>query len=413
MVILKRSYCSAVLFLCVAVAAVSCGDGSSAPNMLSTPKVVAVDSSNDRVAVVDEAGQGFAALSFINAATDAVILGQPAISRTLNTSLQSLLTASPLGIVAAASPATATTTRAFVIGAVTDATTGDLVTNRIAVFDFDGTTPTVPSFSPISVSNGGTTDTTIALSQIALDDSQNHLFVIDKTNNKLHVYSTVDGSEDASSPINLINDPQGFINLPTAMAIDTRLRRLFIASNAGVELAQQIVTSYNLDNLSDTTQFTVAYRFSSIDVVTNAAGTVLAGIVMDQPLLALLQIDAAVTSATEIATLTNTASTTTTDETTATLITGTLSVVKAVRDSQDILYVYAGQSDGNTLVAKVSADLTAVTTFALATSNGLQESIDSLNDPTTGTSEKLYISSVGGGDVISTAVGDTDFTRIP
>ena len=393
------------MLLVLTAGASACSGGDSGNGVLDRPQQVAVDSDNGRLVVVDA---DVPVLTVVDTATGDVVGEQPVISETDNDSLLPSLTASPLDLVAIASPELATTTRLFILGALEDTTSGALVSNRVSVFDYDGTTIALSAFSPIAVSDGddGTDDAALVLSSLAVDRDSDRLFVLDKTAALLHMYSTVDGTEDDDSPIVLAG-------IPSDMALDLDLRRLFIAN---VSADNQVITVVNLDDLADVTAIPLDLDLRDIGVATSAAGTALAGSVDDEARLVVYAIDTdTFLTATEIGSITASTETTDTDddESEETLITGSLAQVELVRTADDALFFYASQSDGNLLAGSVSSDFSAVTSFALETNNPLQDGIAVLRDPDSNAATAVYVASSSGGLVIATDVGDEEnFSRI-
>lgn len=392
-----------LLFLCLGLAA--CGGGDSFENHLAAPSQIAADSLNRRLLVFDE---GLSALSVLDTSTNEVQTEDPLVSEDVNASLAASVTASPLDLVAIPSPTDETVTRVFATGTIVDGA-GELLSNRIAVFDIAGTTPAASSFSPIIVSDNddATDDSDFVLSSLAVDEANDRLFVLNKTLGELFIFSTGDGTEDANSPIALNGTP-------SRMAIDPDLRRLFIASAAD-DAAGQIVTTISLDGLS-TTEIPVTEPLRDIGVVTNETGTVFAGIVSDESRLVIYRLDTGTfTTATELFSVTHSLETSASDDGSGeeTLITASVADLAVMRDTADQVFVYAAQSDGNILVARLSADLSELTSFALETGNELMQGIAVLEDSDTGDARVVYVASPFDGLIVSAVVGDeTDFSRI-
>ncbi len=397
------------LLMLAAVLAFSshCGGGSeSSSGTVRAPDLVAVDSANSRVVVLDE---GRAALSAIDATGHSLISGGPIIGAHDNTSLYPSLSAEPLDVVATPSPSASTTTRIAVVGSVRDASTGVAISNRVYFFDFDGSAISAPSFSPISADDGdsATDDTADVLTALAVDAAGGQLFVLNKTDSALHVYSLSDGTEAAVSPIALTGTP-------SRMALDGDLGVLFVGSSDGDEAAQ-VLTVVDLSDLSSS-EIALGIPVRDLSVVSAAAGTVLAAVQSDDAALLFYTVDTLTfASVTQIGTITNSTETTDTndDSREETLITGSLSQVELVEASDGRIFAYASQSDGNLLVAALSADLATLSSFALETRNELQGGVAARLDTGTGFASEIYTASTQDGLVVYTPVGDEDtFSRI-
>lgn len=393
-----------VYLLCFA----ACG-GSDADNILAHPASLAIDSSNSRMVVFDETA---AAFSVVSTSANTVVAEQALIDKNHNTTLFDYLTAAPVDAAVIPSPASSTTSRVFVLGGFSDPTSGEHVDNRVVVFDYDGSTVSMPSFSPVKVEDDDATtdDDGNVLASIAADTTTGRFFVANKTLTELFIHSTSDGSEDASSPIDVTGTPG-------RMLIDPDLRRLFIASTSETA-GEMVVTTLNLDNFADKTEITLDFPVRDLAVASTGIGTVLAVLPADDARIDIYQINTtSFDSVTAIGagSVGNTSETSSTSDGSSqeTVITGVLAQVELARASDDTLFAYATQSDGNLFVVEIAADLASFTSFALETGNTLQNGISSLKDTTTGDTTDIYAASPQSGLVIRADIGeDTSFSRI-
>ena len=154
-----------LLFLLLLIT--SCSSGTT--TLFSDPTQVGVDSTNDRVFVIQGDRQVFA----FTASTLAEIGDQPVVDETDNETVFDLM---PTVTTYFAVYSTSTSSRLFVLGSLTD-DSGNVVLNRIRVLDFDGTTFTEASFSPIILSDGddATTDSDNSFTGMVLDQANSVL----------------------------------------------------------------------------------------------------------------------------------------------------------------------------------------------------------------------------------------------
>jgi len=166
------------------------GCSSNDQSLLEFPSIVAIDSANNRVFVIDNQRGG---IYLVNPQTNKVQDNGP-------------LLASPPPEVLPVFPSNGVVndmgnglSRIFVVG-LNDAGPQ----NQVVVLDFDDAGGIRgASYNPIQVNAAGT-DVLVGL---AVDPGAGLLFVTDSTANQLHAYNISDGSEVANSPISITDSP--------------------------------------------------------------------------------------------------------------------------------------------------------------------------------------------------------------
>ncbi|OVE81636.1 hypothetical protein BVY03_03280 [bacterium K02(2017)] len=375
------------LFICASFI-VSCGSGTS-PGQFISPSHVVVDSTNDRVFVTESPQQ----LVALVASTLEDIGDQPIVNEANDATTFALL---PRVVSNFALFQTGAISRLFIMGAFVDAN-GNRVLNRIRVLDFDGTTFTQPSFSPIDLSDGdnSTLDTDNSYADMLVDQANSRLYITDATTGLLYVLNPADGTT--------LNAPIAIAGTPQQMSLDNG--RLYICNSTST-VANQLVTVVNSSDFTTTT-IDVGAPCRLIAAKSNTNGTVLLVKRSDSQTILILSVNTTTfASATPINTAT--AGFLNGSLSAGTGITSSIGGISLSRSTSGIVYGYLSELDGNIQYLTFGTNIDTYTIETLSTSATDITNSDVLTD-TSGNASMAFI--VGEtGTLINIDVGTTSVT---
>lgn len=360
----------ALLVLSLAVGASAC-NGNNGKDFLSFPAIVAIDSTLNRVFVIDNQANG---LNLIDPNNDEVITFGKDDESLLNDTDPQLLPQFPTNGAVASLPGGIS--RLFVVGGG-GATPG----NQVIVLDFDdvGLIRTA-AFSPIPVT-GNSTDLLVGTT---VAQSQGLVFVSDATMAQVHAFNVNTGAEVANSPISVPG-------LPGRMNFDPD-SGLLAVSNAANTLVSLIDVT-DLASGAQTIDVGVATR--DVALATNASGTVL--------FLSGSQVNTARVFVLDLSNLANSTQIFSLDPNAPNqsapdpnFVPGSINFAKAANLSDGRMAGFFTQSTGDLLELDLSADL-ATLTPAITTVGAISgEGLDYLQD-SNGNATKVYFASPGVG----------------
>ncbi len=378
-------------FISVVFYLTACGSGGT-DSVFEQPQLVAVDSTNDRLFVLEDEGILFA----LTASTQESIGDQPLVNDETQTEIFDLLPPTPTGMTAMAS---GSSSRLFITGLMANVD-GDSVLNQILVLDFDGTTFTEADFSPITVGDGddATDNTGDILGGMEVDEDNSQIYVTNTSRAQLLVFNTSDGSQ--------VGTAIAIMGVPNRMSLDGN--RLYVA-NSDDDEANQLITVVNTDDLS-TTQIDLDAPLDDISVVSTDSGTLLLAKQSNAQRVFVQEVDATtLAAATDIAAGDDSVSE---GEINSTLgITGSVGGIIGSKDSSGNLYGYVPQSDGNVVILNISSDLSSFTATENETVIRIFESIDLLVD-SSGNGQFVFMTASGTGDLLFVQVGSDDLDII-
>lgn len=369
------------LFLC------HCGSDSES-GFFSQLTAIAVDSTNDRLFLSEPEKKLFA----FTASTLTEIGDQPIITSDRNASLQSLL---PLVVSKMVAFSTGTTSRLFFMGTFADGS-GNLVRNRIRVIDFDGTSFSEATFSPIVLSDGDdtTTETENSFADLLIDQDGGYLFITDASGSLLYVLNATDGST-VMNPITILGAPQG-------MSLDNE--RLYVCNSSTTD-TEQVITVMNVSDFTTTTiDLDIPCRL--ISVQSNSSGTILATKHASTQQVLLRQVDT-----------TSFATSAEIPSATSGIANGSLSANAGISSSvesilsvlkDDIIYTYTAEQDGTVQKTTYTSDLASFSTEAL-TSTATNPSEGGRLTNSSGQTSVVFFSA-NSGDLLSLDANATSVT---
>lgn len=374
-----------LIFLILGLAACSSGSGE---DFFVEPRLAAVDSTNDRLFVLENNG----ALQLFNASAREEIGEQPLVNEDNLTSIHALLPSSPSNL---AVITTGSISRLFITGGQNN-TDGEGVLNQILVLDYDGTTLSEASFSPITVvdSDDATDNTNDILGGLEIDTTNSRLYVTNTTLGALFIYSTTDGSEVRASL-----DIDGS---PNKMSLDGD--HLYVANSTSTA-ADQVITVINTTDFT-TTEIDLDIPTNDISVISNGTGTVMLAKLSTLQRVFVRTIDTT-TFASSTAIPAGDSSVTAGEINTDTGITASIGGVLLAKDSTGIIYGYVPQSDGQIEYLTVLADLSSFTASVEASISEIAAS-PCLYTNSDGTGITVYIPASGTGDLLYSEIGSTD-----
>jgi hypothetical protein len=222
---------------------------------------VAVDSTNDRVFVVGYDVDVGPELFAFTASDQEEIGDQPLVDDETSTDIFDVL---PTIATQMAAYTNGTSTRLFMMGAMPN-DDGDLVTNRVRVFDFDGSTFTEADFSPISLADDDatTTDESDTFADLLVDQTLGVFYVSDATSGVVHVMDVSDGTA-VVSPLDVGGEPQG-------LALSDG--HLYVCNSSTVA-EEQVISVINTTDFT-TTEIDIDASCDLIAVDTNGTSTIL------------------------------------------------------------------------------------------------------------------------------------------
>ncbi len=245
-----------ILILLAFTAITSCS--SSQRDDYTALNQIAIDSTNDRIFLSQSPQEMFV----LTASTGALLdVAQPLVSADEDATTSALL---PFVVSKMAVYVSGITSRLFVMGAFEN-DAGVTVLNRIRVLDFDGTTFTEVSFSPIILSDDDDTtdETDDSFADIIIDNASGNIYVSDASVGLLYTVSAVDGTE-VQVPIAIAGSPQG-------LSLDNG--RLYVC-NASANVDEQLITVINTADFT-ATNIDLDIPCRTIAVSTGSGGTVM------------------------------------------------------------------------------------------------------------------------------------------
>jgi len=324
-----------------------CGSDSDS-GFFTQLTAIAVDSANDRLFLSEPEKKLFA----FTASTLTTIGDQPIITDDRNASLQTLL---PAVVSKMAVFGMGSTSRLFFMGTFAD-DTGNLVTNRIRVIDFDGTSFSESSFSPIILSDGDdtTTETENSFANLLIDQDNGSLFITDASGALLYVLSATDGAS-VTAPLPIAGTPQG-------MGLDEG--RLYVCNSSTVD-AEQVVTVVNVSDFTTTT-IDLGIPCRLISVQSNSNGTILVAKHSSTQQVLLHSVDTSTfASSAEISSATSGIANGSLSAN-AGISSAVESLVSGVKD--DVISSYTAEQDGNIQKITYTSDLSSFSVETLTSS---------------------------------------------
>lgn len=366
---------------------------SSSISVFSTPILVTVDSTNDRIFVLAQSG----ILYILDASSREGIGDQPVVDDETEEDIYALLPITPTNMVVAD---VSGTSRIFITG-VQDDSNGNRVTNQILVLDFDGSTLAASSISSITLSDGDdvTDETVNVIGGLLVDSNNDRLYVTDSTDGLLYVYNTSDGSEVAAS-LNIGG-------IPNKMSLDGT--KLYVANSTIDEalLTDQTITVVSTTDFA-TTEIDLDIPIDSLSILSNDSGVVLLAHNASSQEVFIHQIDTS-TFATTTAIAVGDDSASDGEINPDNILTSAVSGVLLTKTSDGTLYGYVPQDDGEIILLTISSNLSSFTAEALSSSAEILGSMDVLVDGS-GIGSHVFIVSSGSGLVVHAEVGSDDLS---
>lgn len=376
------------LFLLVAILLIlpTCGTNVQ-EGIYDEPTLIAVDSDNNRLFVLEKNGKLF----ILDAATRNGIGSQPAVDEDHETAIHDLLPYSPTDM---AVLDIGGTSRLFISGTQED-DNGNSVFNRLLVLDFDGTTLSAASFSPVIISDGDdeTTDTDNLIGGLQVDRNNAQLYVTDSSLGALYILNGNDGSE-ASASI-------AVTGTPNKMSLDGG--RLYVANSTDTE-DDEVITVVNTDDWT-ATEIDLDVATDDIAVLSNDNGTAILAKQQGQQRVFVRTVDTA-TYAASTAISVGDSSAEDGQMTSGNGISGAVGRILLTKNSSGTIYGYVPQADGNIALVTISPDLSSFTVTSLSTATDVLNGIDVLLD-SNNNGQTVYIAASGSGDLVYTEVGSS------
>lgn len=378
---IKGIYCVVALGVLSA-----CGSGDDA-GAFSDPSAIAIDVANDRLFITQARGE----ILVLSASDFAEIGDQPAVSGDENVEISDDLpdVASGLAVFS-----TGDTSRLFILGAIPEGDNG-LMLNSIRVLDFDGDAFEFASFSPINLSDNDstTTETDNSFAAILVDQDNTRFYVTDATAGKLYVMSATDGTQ-ILAPLDIAGDPQG-------MALTDG--RLYVCNSSNVA-AEQVITVVKVSDFTTTT-IDVDMPCDHIAAMANDSGVVLLiNHYLDQEVLIRSVNTTTFADTTAIASDDSESY----DDGVLNTGSGISSVIAALtlaRGSDDRIFGYLSEQDGNLQHVIIDADLSE---YALETLSTAAVNVSSGVVFTSGAVGEIAYFIAGAGSVLATEVGSDE-----
>lgn len=350
-----------LIFLMVVFCFACAGQGKR-KEILPNPFLVSIDSVTQKAFVVDRDDN---TLSIIDLSDDSVLDGEPI----LNSDDTQILPSLPLASVV--QNVDSSLSRIFISGNE----------SKVVVLEFDGTTLSEASFSPIQVGTG----TTDVLAGLAFDSSREKLFVSNSSDGQVYVYDANDGSSDVNSPINIGGRPYG-------LSYDVDSDLLAIAQDANDNVSFLDASDLSLAPVDlDLTKTT-----KSVGLLSNDTGTVLFFTSPEDNASGAYLLNLSdLSSSTQIGSLVEQVGPNE-ELPNPNVLTGLVSELATGELSDGILKAFVTQSSGDLLILEVSSSLNSLS-FGITTVGAISgEGIDTLNDGN-GFLEKVYFASPGVG----------------
>lgn len=251
------SFFSAALVLLSFMVFSGCTDGDSV-GFFRDPSSVAIDSTNNRLFVVQARGE----MLVFEASSQEEIGDQPAIQEEETPELHALM---PLITQKMVVFSTGTTSRLFIMGTFQNEE-GDFVQNRVRVLDFNGTSFSEPSFSPLIITDADDTtqESQNSFSTMLIDQETGSLYIADATAALIYEFDAATGAQ-STAPVSVFDQPQ-------ALALDGD--KLYVCYSSSEE-AEQVVHVFNKNDLSSFSTIDTNAPCRDLSVASNASATVL------------------------------------------------------------------------------------------------------------------------------------------
>ncbi|MBU0507011.1 MAG: hypothetical protein ABII18_01445 [bacterium] len=375
------------LVVIIAVVQLACGGGSGSGKFIAVNHI-AVDSTNDRLFMTEPSQRLFA----LTASTlEDIAEEQPIVAEEVNEAIYALL---PNVVTHLGAYTNGTSSRLFVMGSFKNSD-GTYALNKIRVLDFDGTSFTQPSFSPITISDGdeATDETDNTFAALLVDQENGVVYVTDSSDGQVYGFSATDGS--------VVVGPMGIAGNPSGLALDNGYLYVCNASNTEDE---QLITVYDVSDYASTT-IDKDMPCTHIAVKSNDTGTVMLVKRRDEQRVDIFSVDtatydAATAIASEASSL-NDGYLTDSDG-----ITSAINGIVLVVDTDDSFYGYLSEWDGNIEMLTINSNLNSYSLDTLSTSVTNITEGSSLNT-SSGAATTAYLISEAGA-LISVAVGSTE-----
>lgn len=343
---MQNKTCRLILAVFSIVSLAACGSSGSF-GVYDNTNQLAVDATNDRLFLFEPQGTMFV----LTASTRTPVGLTPLVDPDDNNTATSALL--PSVVTQAAVYANGAASRIFLLGSLSSG--GSLVTNLIRVLDFDGTSFTEASFSPIELSDADTTtdESDDSFADLVVDQANARVYVSDATQSEIFVLSATDGTQVAG-PLPVAGEPQG-------MALDNG--RLYVC-NTSTLAAEQVVTVFNVTDASSTA-IDLDASCSSLSVASNATGTAMLVRRSDAPQVLIRSVDTTTYAA-------STAIATTTSGYNSGLLTSGAGISSGINDTvlsidaSGLLQGYLSEQDGNLEFVTITADLSSYASQTLS-----------------------------------------------
>lgn len=376
-----------LLHLIVLLILIHCGSDSITDDF-GQPSLVAIDSTNDRLFILEEEG----ILSILTASNRRAIGNQPFVNSSREKTIHSLLPTAPMEIEVIA---IGSTSRLFISG--TRTADDRRVLNQILVLDFDGTSLSQP-YSPIAIQDADPTtdDTDNVLGGMEIDPARSRLYATDSSLGALYTLSINDGSAAAAAIILTGN--------PNELSLDGN--RLYI-TNSTATAADQLITVVNVDDFSATT-IDLDIRTDGIAAFSNSSGTVL---MIKQRGVQRVHVHTVNTTtfagSTPIPVGDSSAENGLLSSSSG--LSAAVGDLLLTRNASSTLFGYLSQSDGIIKQITFAQDLSSFTVSSLETITKVAEKMAVLND-SNGDGSIVYIASAASGGILFTDVGSSSIS---
>ncbi|MDO8520347.1 MAG: hypothetical protein Q7T11_09355 [Deltaproteobacteria bacterium] len=373
------------LLILLSLFIVACGD--NAPDeKFDRPTLVAVDSTNDRLFVLEKEG----VLSILTASDREEIGDQPFVDKDHEETIHDLLPSSPIHLDVVAS---GSTSRLFITGSEQDSD-GNAVFNQILALDFDGTTLSAASFSPIAFSDGddATTESDNMPGGLLADSDNDRLYVTDATGGRLYIFSTETGAEAAAS--------LAIAGNPNRMGLADG--RLYVANATDTD-ADQVVTVVNTTDFSTTT-IDLDAATDGIAAASNASGTVILARQANGRGVLIRTVDT--TTFASVSAVPVSDSSAESGQLTSGAGISSLAGDVLLAESDGVLFGYAPQTDGKITRIDFAADLSSFTAETLSTATKILAGGDLYSSG--GDDITLFMAARGTGDLVFTDIGSEE-----
>lgn len=316
----------------------SCGGGVT--NVYDELTAITIDSSNDRLFLFQPRAE-----LFVLVATSGETIGDtPFVSEDNDETTHALLpqTASHMGVFA-----TGSSSRLFIMGMMAE-TNGNYVNHLIRVLDFNGTSFTETSFSPITLSDGDVTteESDNNFGDLLVDQQNAVVYITDATSGLLYAINANDGSTTAG-PFNLGGNPQG-------MSLDGS-GRLYVCNSSAIDATQLISVLNTLDFSVNTVD--IGDPCSVVAAKTIGGSTLMLVKVSDEQVVLIANLN---TTTFTITSIPAGESPFAPGRLTSGLgISSSIADILIAKDSSNTFYAYLSEADGNIEFITIDANLTS------------------------------------------------------